>query len=297
LLKINKSVFVSLLLLGAFTEASFAERGNQNYGDGRQTHYENGVNVPVTTEPNKHLVRDRLEMDTGKNAESYKTTQYKRMERKRVLNEIFDPMVLMTPIVRTIRPIDTIGISPAYITQILFPEDMIITDIVASFDMKIFESNKNILRLRPDAQTFYAGNIVVSMSDGNKNYTMSIFVERYYSADCREDEEEKSYICRKKKIGLDNSSKYKFSYNNLSTMYQYINPSPIDDMMVIALYERMMGKTLFIKENGTSVSISYEGIEYLITRDDRFGSYEGGIMYRGIGYRVDTSSNRKGGEV
>lgn len=286
------NILAFIILFSAHSLAEQRNIGSQQYNNGV---YIKGVNVPVSTEPNKGVVRDRLELDTGKNSSIYKDAQYKRMERRRVLNEIFDPRILMNPIIRTIRPIDHIGISPAYITQIIFPEEMVITDTVASFETKIFEGNRNILRLRPDANTFFAGNIVINMSDGSKNYTMSIFVERYYNDECREDAEERSYVCRKRmSIGLDNNSKYKYTYNNLSTVYQYTNPHAVDNMEVIALYERMMGKTLSIKRNGLSVGLRYDGIEYTITRDDRYGSYEGGIMYRGIGYRVYNSTESDG---
>lgn len=281
------------LFLGT-TTFSMAVQREQNTNE-RNKAYVEGVDVPVSTNPRKGVVRDRTELDTGKNASKYKDAQYKRMERDRVLNEIFDPLILMTPIVRVIRPIDSIGISPAYITQIVFPANIVITDMVASFDVKIFESNRNIMRIRPDARTFFAGNIVLTLSDGSKNYTMNIFAERYYKDECREDREENNYICRRKReVGLSNDSKYAFSYNNLSTLYRYINPVAIDDIEVIALYERLYGKNLYIENNGESVTINYQGINYTITRDDKFGSYEGGIMYRGVGYRVMTSSSSSG---
>lgn len=273
----------------------------QPYNQDSQTkvNYIQGVDIPVDTNPDKTVVRDRVELDTGKNASAYKEAQYKAMERNRVLNEVFDPMILMTPVVRVIRPIDAIGISPAYITQIILPDEMIITDIVSSFETKILESKNNNLRIRPNAQTFFAGNLVLSLTDGTKNYTMNIFVERYYRDECEEDNQENKYICRKKReIGLKNESKYSYSYNNMSTLYKYVNPEPIDDMEVIALYERLNGKSLHIEGNGDMEVVNYQGISYTITRDDEFGSYEGGIMYRGIGYRVmtSTSSSANGGD-
>lgn len=283
---------IGLGLLAVLPQTVFAEQRDHNQ---EQSSYRDGQHIPVDSYPNKQVVRDRVELNTGANAHQYKEIQYKQMERDRVLNEIFDPLILMTPVERTIRPIDVIGISPAYITQIVFPAEFIVTDHVASFATSLFEAEKNIVRIRPDINTFFAGNMVLTLSDGRKNYTMSIFAERYYSNECKEDASEKSYICRKKReVGLQNTSKYTYAYNNLSTLYRYTNPVPIDDMAVIALYERMNGRLLHIRENGEAVSLSYEGINYTITRDDRFGSFEGGIMYRGVGYRVTTSSSVSG---
>lgn len=284
---------IAILFIGISVSA-MAEQRNPNKNNDKNT-YRQGVDVPISTNPNKSVVRDRLELSTGENAGKYKNAQYKRMERDRVLNEIFDPLILMTPIVRVIRPIDSIGISPAYITQIVFPADIVITDMITSFDVKVLESNRNILRIRPDARTFFAGNLVLTLSDGRKNYTMNIFAERYYKDECKEDSEENNYICRRKReAGLSNDSKYTYAYNNLSTLYRYINPTPVDDMEVIALYERLNGESLYIAENGGQVTVNYQGISYTITRDDKFGSFEGGIMYRGVGYRVMTSVDSQG---
>ncbi len=287
---VSRVIAVHAIILFGFTASAMAEQRDNNPQD--KNAYVQGVDVPLSTNPNKSVLRDRTELDTGKNARDYKTAQYKSMERDRVLNEIFDPLVLMTPIERVIRPIDSIGISPAYITQIIFPADIVITDMVTSFEVKILESNRNILRIRPDAKTFFAGNIVLTLTDGSKNYTMNIFAERYYKDECREDNQENNYICRRKKeVGLSNDSEYTYTYNNLSTLYRYVNPAPIDDMEVIGLYERLNGKSLHIESNGGTVTINYQGIAYTITRDDKFGSFEGGIMYRGVGYRVMTSSS------
>lgn len=287
-----KKIFLySLAVLLLSPSTAMAERRTQ--GD-KGEKLEVGKEIQLTPNPYKKVVRDRLELDTGKNANAYKELQYKSMERDRVLNEIFDPYILMTPVVRVIRPIDTIGISPAYITQIVFPDKYVITDIMASFPTVVFEATRNNLRLRPDMHNFYAGNIVLSLTDGKKNYTMTIFAERYYSSECREDPELNSYICRRKKaVGLKNDSKYAYTYNNLSTVYKYTKPKPLDGMEVIALFERMNGRTLHIRNNLDSVSMVYNGITYIITRDDRFGSYDGGIMYRGIGYRVSVKSGQE----
>jgi len=290
----QKRGLIAFALISALLAPSIASAERRTQGNNKEEKFKVGVDIPLTPNPHKRVVRDRVEMRTGELADKYKETQYKAMERDRVLNEVFDPFILMTPVRRVLRPIDTIGISPAYITQIVLPDGYEITDFVASFNTVLFEANQNILRVRPDARTFYVGNIVLSLTDGTKNYTMTIFAERYYSSECREDQELNSYICRRKKsVGLTNDSKYAYTYNNLSTLYQYTKPQPLSGMEVIALFERMHGRSLHIQNNLDSVSLSYEGISYTITRDDRYGSFEGGIMYRGVGYRVVAHSGKE----
>ncbi|HHO42565.1 MAG TPA: hypothetical protein ENN12_04315 [Epsilonproteobacteria bacterium] len=253
-----------------------------------------GIEVPKNTGAiNQEVVRNRFEMSTTENAKAYKEAQIRKTDRMRILNEVFDPAILMAPVKRTIRPVDTIGISPTYISQIVFPDTMKIQDATASFACHVLEYSRNLLRIRPDANTFFSGNIVLTLTDGKKNYAMTIFAERYFQEDCRIDNGE--YICRKKR-GLATTSQvqmqeqrsptdedaYAYAYNNLSSFYVYTNPKKIDDMEAFLLYERLSGKVLDIEEENGQVTFKYEGIYYIIIRDEISGT----ISYRGKQYRV-----------
>lgn len=286
--KMNKGIFFVLTGTLLCTNIFAKERIGSEYLNNKA--FINGVDVPINTNPRKHNLRDKIEMETGKNAAAYKRTQYKSDERNRVFGEIFDVSVLMTPVVRVIRAIDIIGLSPTYMSQIKLPENIKITDVLPSFDTKRLEYEENIIRLRPDGDTFYSGNMIVSFTDGRKNFTMTIFAERYYSDECKKDESGDKYICRRKNsLDIQNSSDYKYAYNNLSTTFVYTRPKALDDFEVISLYERLKRKSLCIKEDGARDSFSYEGITYSIKRDNNFGGYVGGVMYRGIGYRIESS--------
>ena len=286
----KKYLGVLCVLIGISVEA-MAERalGAENTSNKK---YINGIDVPITDNPRKHNLRDRFEMDTAKNFRKYKRTQYKSTERSKVLGEVFDLSILMSPVTRVIREIDIIGLSPTYVSKIKLPVNTVITDVLPSFDTKILEFEENMLRLRPDAKTFYSGNMIISFTDGRKNFSMTIFCERYYADECKKNKSGDNYICRRKNsLGIQNSSDYTHAYNNLSTVFDYRRPTPLKDFEVISLYERLNRKSLCIKEDGAQVSFVYEGITYTIGRDNRFGGYVGGVMYRGIGYRIHASIN------
>lgn len=255
---------------------------------------EQGIDIPKNTgATNQDIVRNRVEMSTVDNASVYKEMQIRRKDREKVLNEVFDPSILMTPVKRTIRPIDTVGISPTYITQIIFPDNMNIQNATASFACHILDYSRNLLRLRPDTETFFSGNIVLTLTDGKKNYAMTVFAERYYQEDCRVDKGE--YICRKERVSsippsspspnlpsANGDSGYAYAYNNLSTFYVYTNPKKIDEMEAFLLYENLSGQILDIENNNETVTFKYEGVYYDIIRDDISGT----ISYRGKQYRV-----------
>ena len=233
------------------------------------------------------IQRNRIEMDTVDNAEYYKESQMKRTQRKMILSEIFDPDVLMQPITRVIRAVDSIGVTPEYITTILFPDKMEIKDAKTSFDAPLFEFNKNLLRFRPNQDTFHAGNMVITLSDGEKNYEMSIQVSRYFQKDCTV--EGNQYVCWKMKkdwTKSKSSKAYPYAYNNLSLYYKYKNAKILEPMDVISIYEKLKGYPLNLKRDGDFDVVTYDDISYRIIRDDTFGE----IYYRAHKYRVKVGS-------
>lgn len=280
-----------LILLVMGSSVSIAEpQANRGRGGNQQEPSYNkgiiqGIDIPVSpSAQNLRVERNRLEMGTAKKAKMYKNTQIKRIEREKILAEVFDPAILMKPISRVIRSIDTVGLSPLYISQIVMPEQMVITDAKASFSCSILEFSNNLMRIKPDEKTFFAGNIVLTMTDGRKNYTMTVFAERYYQQDCKIDAGQ--YICRRgnqvftsDKAGTGD---YTYTYNNLSTFYVYTNPAKIGDMEAIIMYEKLQQKLLNISRDGDYVSFEYRGIFYDIKRDDSFGK----INYRGKKYTI-----------
>jgi len=248
------------------------------------------VGIDISIDPSGvpvQLQRDRIEMNTVKNADLYKESQIKRMQRGLVLSEIFDPDILMQPITRVIRAIDSIGVTPEYITTILFPHEMEIKDAKTSFDAPLLEFNKNLLRFRPNQKNFHAGNMVITLSDGQKNYEMSIQVSRYYQKDCTVKNEQ--YICWKMKkdwTKSKSSKAYPYAYNNLSVYYTYKNANILDPMDIISIYEKLKGHPLNLQKDGDFDVVTYDGISYRIIRDDTFGE----IYYRAHKYRVKVGS-------
>ncbi len=248
------------------------------------------VGIDISIDPSgvpPQLQRDRIEMNTVKNAKLYKESQIKRNERNMVLSEIFDPDVLMQPVVRVIRAIDSIGVTPEYITTILFPNEMEIKDAKTSFDSPLLEFNKNLLRFRPNQANFHAGNMVITLSDGQKNYEMSIQVSRYYQKDCTVKNDQ--YVCWKMKrdwTKSKSSKAYPYAYNNLSVYYTYKNAKILEPLDIISIYEKLKGHPLNLNKDGDFDVVTYDGISYRIIRDDTFGE----IYYRAHKYRVKVGS-------
>lgn len=269
-------IFLLILVLSVSAEARKVKN--------KENTHQIGIDIPLDPSGKPRQVkRDRIEKSTVNNAQDYKSTQVKRTERKLILAEIFDPDILMQPIQRAIRAIDSIGVTPEYITTILFPDNMEIMDSKTSFNAPLFEFNRNLLRFRPDPESFHAGNMVISLSDGNKNYEMSIHVSRYYQTDCTV--KENQYVCWKMRrdwTKSKSSKAYPYAYNNLSLYYVYKNIKPLDPMDIISIYEKLKGHPLSLKEDGSFDIVTYSGISYRIIRDDTFGE----IYYRAHKYRV-----------
>jgi hypothetical protein len=246
-----------------------------------------GIDVPKTPSGAPlSVVRARTEASTPDRAAQYKEMQIREAERKRILAGVFDTTILLTPVTRVIRPVDTIGISTAYITQIVLPQNIVITDIKSSFPTTTFAYHANLIQIRPDSDSFFGGNIVIVGTDGKKPLT--IFLERYFQSECRVDDN-REYVCRRNLAGeLSGSGKdakgenYKIAMNSLSAYYVYVQPKNINIQKAILLYERLSGKLLKIRRNGDRVTFKYEGVYYNIIRDDKHPQ----VYYRGGGYRL-----------
>ena len=243
------------------------------------------MTVPMTNSgvPNR-ILRNRVEMNTPNQQELYKEAQAREEDRKLILGGIFDVQIMMNPVKRLIRAVDSIGVSPIYITTIYFPENMKIINIQASFSTQILEYHQNMMRFRPN-DDFYTGNMIITMTDGNKNYAMTIFVNRYFQKDCFV--KKNSYICRKI-TGIFKDSKatkkYKYSYDNLASVFIYKNPIKVAPLVAMGLYEKLKGRLHIARENDY-VEFIYKGISYKIIKDSKFGT----VFYRGSKYRVTAS--------
>lgn len=228
--------------------------------------------IPVPT----HVQRDRFEISTVENQEQYKAISSGMSDREKIINSVFDLSLLMTPENRTIKPIDDIGITDTYITQVVFPQQMKINEALASFTAETFVFKENLLRFRP-ARGFATGNIVLTLTDGKRNYAMTLFVDKYFQKECRKIQNR--YICRK-----DNRNRpiYESSLSNLSTIYNYSKPDLLTGLDAIYLYQKMAKDGLNIKENKEYVTFQKGGIYYKIIRDDVFGD----IFYKNVRYKV-----------
>lgn len=265
-MRINRVILPFLLLTTLSAIAQQYDMQQQNTSGGR---YVIGKDIPYTQEPVKNFIkRRRFELNTDMFWKYYYQIFRQVENRKKVLTKTFNISILMKPSKRFFKPLDNIYLSTQYITQIIFPVSMQITNAIASMPTTVFDYDKNEIRIRP-TKNFFTGNIIIHLSDGRKNYTVNILAEDYLQKYCDEK-------------GRCKVSQYKYAFENLSLIYKYTTQKPLENLEVISMYEKLYGKRLNIKKDGDFVAFTYKDITYYIYRNDRFGN----IFYNGKKYLI-----------
>ena len=256
-----------LFLTFSFTYAlTFANSQNK-----KQSGYVIGKDLPYSDLPVPDFIkRVRFELNSDSLEEFYDLIRNKIQKRQKILKNTWSVSVLMKPDKRYFKNVDHLYLTTAYITQIIFPQNMKITNAVASFATTFFDFSSNELRIRP-SKDFVDGNIVVHLSDGNKNYTINILTDNYIQKNCKIENSRLS--CKKK---------YSGAYENVAVIYSYSLKQPISDLEIIKLYEKLYKTRLNIKKDGDFVSFVYKDVTYYIYRDDTFGN----VFYNGKKYRI-----------
>jgi len=263
------NLFIAVLFAQIFTDI------NSN-NSRKKEKYIVGKNIPYSQEPVEDFVkRYRFELNTDMFYKYYREIFKQIKNRKKILMRTYDISILMKPSKRLIKPVDLIYLSTGYITQILFPENMKVTNAIASVPTTVFDYAENEIRIRP-TKDFATGNIIVHLTNGTKNYTMNILIEDYLQKRCIK--KAGKYYCKNdNKSGL-----YKYAYENLSLIYKYTFQKPLDDLQIINIYEKLYNKKLNIRKDGDFVAFVYKDITYYIYRNDKFGN----IFYRGKKYLI-----------
>jgi len=205
--------------------------------------------------------------DGSRKGGDIKNKDIKPSERGLQSLSLFEPSILLSPIKRVWRPIDIIGITTEFVTQIFFPENITIDDALPSFEVQVLEYKKNFIKIRPASTLFVSGNIIISMHDQNGLYTMTIFLDRYTGKQCVVDRGE--YICRRESYKKQFENDY--VYNSLSAFYIYSAPTPMDDIETILYYEKVKKKDIskVLKRDGDRVTLESDGIFYDIVKNDK----------------------------
>lgn len=288
-------LFKTALCLSLMGTAAFSEQYNSqnNQNDNRI-----GTDIPNTVRTNRYLYpelqRDRVEMDTARNSKTYKDVQIQSDYRKKVLSGVYDIDISMKPEYRLLQKTDLIKLSPKFITGILLPGELVITDAKASFPTTVASFTNNSMRVQP-VDDFYSGNISIAFTDGKKNYYMTIVAERYF----QNRSEVEDYISAVKKSNpsiaqrLEKQNKnvndYAYTQEHISLIYQYMLPTVLSPEDAIVMYERMTQSKGIDIEDGDFVSFMYDGVTYRIERDDKQGT----LIYGEKAYTVKNSLNGK----
>lgn len=279
-MKIMNSKFIFILII-IFSTILFAKFPAENSYDVNNPQKTNSQNIGFTGEypfdKRKLAVppfvqKERFELNLKKPIVN--SLQRKAKRKQNLLDGTLDIAVLQKPIYRAMKTVDTLYLHSNFITTIIFPKNITIKTAGASFSTNEFSYSENILLLQPtnDARN---GNIVFSLSDGIKNYMMTIFVKQYFP----------NIKCR-----LENGN-YKCANDYLATIIKYKEPKKLTvdfKLQLLEDYLRMNGYDKLILQNNLDYVMLQKGKEtYYIIRDDEFGT----IFKNGLSLTIKNSLN------
>jgi len=123
-------------------------------------------------------------------------------------------------------PVDTIYVVGDTVTEVIYAGEgnTGIIDVAFSFpvDKNKTSVNKNILSFKPSSKNFSWGNIVLKVESGQKQYALSLFVEKIDRDQCRHNDHDKTLECAVKSNSdksinvIEASQRYLFSLSDRS---------------------------------------------------------------------------------
>ena len=220
------------------------------------------------------ILRDRFELNLD--IPSTKTVYSRKKRYESAMNGTLDLHILQEPILKPIQNTDMLYVHPKFLTTILFPDSLKITFARASFNPNVFEYSENMIMIQP-GKKFDEGNIVVTLTDKNRNYMVNIVLQKFDANMVMYDNYFKRYASKDKTY--------------LSIYYRYILPPKYSKVKLLQYYMKLSGlqkgkdmKRRFPK-NGDSDSFVVQGIPFYITRDDKFGDVE----FENLSFRITNS--------
>jgi len=274
----NKLLFVSMVVFSMSLFAKFPEANTYDVNNPQRANSQNlGFTGEYPFDKRKLSVppvvqKERFELNLKKPI--VKDLQRKVKRKQSLLDGTLDIAVLQKPIYRAMRTIDTLYLHSNFITTIIFPKNIVIKTAGASFSTNEFSYSQNILLLQP-TNNARNGNIVFSLSNGNRNYMMTIFVKQYFG---------------KEKCRVENGN-YKCADDYLATIIKYVQPKKLTvdfQLQLLEDYLRLNGlKKLTIPHNLGYVVLQKGKETYYIIRDDEFGT----IFKSGLSLTIKNSIN------
>jgi len=202
---------------------------------------------------------------------------------KKIINETLNLSFLQEPVVKTIKPFDTIYVHPEFITTIVLPKSFKITYAKPSFKASTFHHDENIILLQTEKNHIIGNIVIASSNQDTSNYIQQINIKKIEVSDIQNSN-----------VMLDAQySKYLVKNNYLSTMYKYRIAEPLEPIAVIEEYKQLNSLTnkqlwSVFKENGDFDVVLIGGdTPYYVIRDSN--NYD--IEYAGIKFRMASSYN------
>jgi len=217
-------------------------------------------------DPSKRWQKDKIEINI--NEDIVNEVEEKRIKYKKVVNQIYDFDLLMTPIIKPFRAINNEIVTTEFITTFQLPDQYRIISATPSETMSMLTFSENILTIKP-RRTFIQGNISLTITNGTENKTMQVVLKKYYAKYAKN----RGY-----------SSKYARNDAFVSTIVVYQEPAAGTDIDILEAYYKLFGetcRTTFEKDGDFDV-FTYEEIPYYVIRDDKFGRIE----FEGINFNI-----------
>jgi len=217
-------------------------------------------------DPSNKWEKDKIEINI--NEDIVNEVEEKRIKYKKVVSQIYDFDLLMTPIIKPFRAIENEIITTEYITTIQLPDQYKIISATPSETMALNTFSENILTIKP-RRTFIQGNISLTITNGTVNKTMQILLKKYYTKYAKN----RGY-----------SSKYARNDAFVSTIIVYQEPAAGTDIEILEAYYKLFGETCrtTFGNDGDFDVFTYEEIPYYVIRDDKFGRIE----FEGINFNI-----------
>ncbi|MBD3822994.1 MAG: hypothetical protein IE916_00600 [Epsilonproteobacteria bacterium] len=225
---------------------------------------------------NSNLIRNRFEMDLDKDV-AREVTQ-KRDEFQRTMHRTEGLEMLMTPLEKPFKSIDSLEVTSEFTTTVFFPDRYKITGALPSEELDRLEHSANILTIKPK-RNFLEGNIFVALTDGQKNTGMTINLYRHLPNRPNPD----AY-----------SSPLAEGNQYISTMIIYIDKPNVPYEEILDAYFTLAecDPSLIFTEDGVFDVLIYQNVPFYIIRDDKFGF----ISLNDINYRIETKYEGFGGK-
>lgn len=179
----------------------------------------------------------------------------------RAMAKTYNMDMLMKPIQKPFHSIDKVYVSSEFTTSLVFPTKYSVVSNFASVPLKTNTRYANVVTVQAGRE-FVEGNVVVTLTSKTENKIVVIMLRRYVP-------------------GMENGSdeygiKYAKSKQFVSTMVTYKDMPKVEDFEIINTMYKLYGDSVkySFKNDCDFETFLYEGIQFYVMRDDKFGEIE-----------------------